>query len=159
MTAIYFRSTRTCAPSSAKGISPGICRLFFIDILNEKTGFQSKVVLCQPIALGLDLINEQEGLYTLYLRGFQNGQKSKSETGHLLRKQVLKPIQDYEEVLACLQRIQISVTSLAIQQKPESSTILPASSQILLLPAIQQSSHSSYTVDSRNLVQKQEKDL
>ena len=71
---------------------------YFIDILNEKTGFQSKVILCQPIAPGLaDLINEQEGLYTLYLRG--------------------------------------------------------------LLPAIQQSSHSSYTVDSRNLVQKQEKDL
>ena len=49
---------------------------YFIDILNEKTGFQSKVVLCQPIAPGLaDLINEQEGLYTLYLRGIQNGQK------------------------------------------------------------------------------------
>ena len=26
---------------------------YFIDMLNEKTGFNSKVVLCQPIAQGL----------------------------------------------------------------------------------------------------------
>ena len=39
---------------------------YFIDVLNEKAGFNSKVVLCQPIAPGLaDMINEQEGLYTL----------------------------------------------------------------------------------------------
>ena len=32
--------------------------------------------LVQPIAQGLsDMINEQEGLYTLYLRGSENGQK------------------------------------------------------------------------------------
>ena len=48
----------------------------FIDIMNEKAGFDSKVVLCQ--AVGSDLsntINEQDGLYTLYLRGFQNGKR------------------------------------------------------------------------------------
>ena len=48
----------------------------FFDIANEKAGFNGKVVLVQPIAQGLtDLINAQEGLYTLYLRGSQNGQK------------------------------------------------------------------------------------
>ncbi len=37
---------------------------YFIDMMNEKAGFHSKVVLCQPIAPGLaDMINEQEGLY------------------------------------------------------------------------------------------------
>ena len=37
--------------------------------MNEKAGFDAKVVLCQPIATGLaDVINEQEGLYTLFLR-------------------------------------------------------------------------------------------
>ena len=41
----------------------------FFDITNEKAGFNGKVVLVQPIAQGLtDLINKQEGLYTLYLR-------------------------------------------------------------------------------------------
>ncbi len=37
---------------------------YFIDMLNEKTGFNGKVVLCQPIEQGLsDMINDQEGLY------------------------------------------------------------------------------------------------
>ncbi len=46
----------------------------FIDIANEKAGFNGKVVLVQPIAQGLtELINRQEGLYTLYLRGSENG--------------------------------------------------------------------------------------
>lgn len=36
---------------------------YFIDELNEKAGFNSKVVLCQPIAPDLDdRFNEQEGL-------------------------------------------------------------------------------------------------
>ena len=31
---------------------------YFIDVMNEKAGFNSKVVLCQPIASGLtDMIN------------------------------------------------------------------------------------------------------
>ena len=48
----------------------------FIDIANEKAGYNGKVVLVQPIAQGLtDLINQQEGLYTLYLRGSENGVK------------------------------------------------------------------------------------
>ena len=52
---------------------------YFIDMMNEKAGFNSKVVLVQPIAPvpgGFDLakvINDQEGLYTLYLRGFEKG--------------------------------------------------------------------------------------
>ena len=49
---------------------------YFFDISNEKAGWNGKVALVQPIAQGLtDLINEQEGLYTLYLRGSENGQK------------------------------------------------------------------------------------
>lgn len=49
---------------------------YFFDIANEKADFNGKVVLVQPIAPGLsDLINKQEGLYTLYLRGSEKGQK------------------------------------------------------------------------------------
>ena len=48
----------------------------FFDIANEKVGWNGKVVLVQPIGGGLsELINKQQGLYTLYLRGSQNGQK------------------------------------------------------------------------------------
>ena len=49
---------------------------YFFDISNEKAGFNGKVALVQPIEMGLtELINKQEGLYTLYLRGSENGQK------------------------------------------------------------------------------------
>ena len=49
---------------------------YFIDKMNEMAGFNSKVVVCQPQGSPLaDIINEQEGLYTLFLRGFQDGQK------------------------------------------------------------------------------------
>ncbi len=49
---------------------------YWFDVSNEKTGWNGKIVLVQPIASGLtELINSQEGLYTLYLRGSQNGEK------------------------------------------------------------------------------------
>ena len=49
---------------------------YWFDISNEKAGWNGKCVLIQPIAQGLtDYINKQEGLYTLYLRGTENGEK------------------------------------------------------------------------------------
>ena len=49
---------------------------YWFDISNEKAGWNGKIVLVQPIPQGLtDYINAQEGLYTLYLRGNENGQK------------------------------------------------------------------------------------
>ena len=49
---------------------------YWFDLANEKAGWNGKCVLVQPIAPGLaNMINEQEGLYTLYLRGSRNGQK------------------------------------------------------------------------------------
>ncbi len=49
---------------------------YWFDISNEKAGWNGKCVLVQPIKFGLaDMINKQEGLYTLYLRGRENGEK------------------------------------------------------------------------------------
>lgn len=49
---------------------------YFFDMANEKAAWNGKVTLVQPIAQGLtDYVNAQDGLYTLYLRGSQNGQK------------------------------------------------------------------------------------
>lgn len=49
---------------------------YWFDVSNEKAGWNGKCVLVQPIAPGLaKQINEQEGLYTLYLRGRENGEK------------------------------------------------------------------------------------
>lgn len=49
---------------------------YWFDIANEKAGWNGKCCMVQPIPTGLtQLINQQEGLYTLYLRGTENGQK------------------------------------------------------------------------------------
>ena len=49
---------------------------YWFDMSNEKAGWNGKCVLVQPIAPGLaKRINEQQGLYTLYLRGRENGEK------------------------------------------------------------------------------------
>jgi tagaturonate reductase len=49
---------------------------YWFDMANEKVGWNGKVALVQPIPQGLTkMINEQEGLYTLYLRGSENGEK------------------------------------------------------------------------------------
>lgn len=49
---------------------------YWFDLANEKAGWNGKCCLVQPIAPGLaKMINEQEGLYTLYLRGSQEGRK------------------------------------------------------------------------------------
>lgn len=49
---------------------------YWFDLANENAGWNGKCCLIQPIAQGMSkVINEQEGLYTLYLRGSENGQK------------------------------------------------------------------------------------
>ncbi|MBQ7371812.1 MAG: tagaturonate reductase [Blautia sp.] len=79
---------------------------YFIDMMNEKAGFNSKVVLVQPIANKgdfslADIINEQEGLYTLYLRGFENNQKVNDKRIISCVSRCLNVYSDYEKVMAC----------------------------------------------------------
>ncbi|MFR3728310.1 tagaturonate reductase [Lacrimispora sp.] len=108
---------------------------YFIDMLNEKTGFNSKVVLCQPIAPGLaDMINEQEGLYTLFLRGFENGKKVNEKRVISCVSRCLNPYKDYEAVLACadnpeLRFIACNTTEAGIAYDPSCQfTDVPADS-------------------------------
>lgn len=50
---------------------------YWFDLANEKADWNGKCVLVQPIAPGLaKMINEQEGLYTLYLRGSETAKRS-----------------------------------------------------------------------------------
>ena len=73
----------------------------FIDIANEKAGYNGKAVLVQPIAQGLtDLINRQEGLYTLYLRGSENGEKIDRKRVISAVSRCINPYGDWESVLA-----------------------------------------------------------
>ena len=72
----------------------------FIDIANEKAGFNGKVVLVQPIAQGLtELINKQEGLYTLYLRGSEKGVKVDDKRVISAVSRCVNPYENWESVL------------------------------------------------------------
>ncbi|ONI38463.1 altronate oxidoreductase [Candidatus Epulonipiscium fishelsonii] len=73
---------------------------YFFDILNEKCDFNSKVVLVQPIAQGLtDIINKQEGLYTLYLRGMENGKQINEKRVISSVSHCVNPYTDYKALL------------------------------------------------------------
>ena len=74
----------------------------FIDVMNEKAGFNSKVVVCQSFTPDLsDAINEQEGLYTLLERGFQEGQQVNNKRVISSIRRSINPNKDYSEFLAC----------------------------------------------------------
>jgi tagaturonate reductase len=51
---------------------------WMIQEMNDKAGFNSSIVVVQPIAKGMiDMLNEQDGLYTLVSKGLKNGQAVK----------------------------------------------------------------------------------
>lgn len=73
---------------------------YFVDLMNEKAGFNGKVVLVQPIASGLtNTINEQEGLYTLLLRGRENGKKTEHRRIISAVSHCVDPYEDYASFL------------------------------------------------------------
>ena len=79
---------------------------YFIDVLNERCGFNAKVVITQPIAKGTaQLINEQQGLYTLYLRGFENDKKAFSRRVISCVSRCLNPYEDFDALLDCAKNL------------------------------------------------------
>lgn len=72
-----------------------------IEQLNQNTDFNGSVVVVQPIEKGLvDQLNEQDGLYTLYLEGMKDG---KPVSEHMLIQSIsrgLKLETQYDEYLA-----------------------------------------------------------
>ncbi len=80
---------------------------YFIDNMNEKADFNSKVVLVQPIAPipgAFDLknaLNEQDGLYTLYLRGCENGEKVNKKRIISCVSRCLNSYTDFDAVMDC----------------------------------------------------------
>lgn len=68
--------------------------------LNKKANFNGSVVAVQPIDKGMvQMLNEQDGLYTLYLRGLKNG---KAESNHETIDVISRGINPYEEFDAYL---------------------------------------------------------
>ena len=108
---------------------------YWFDLMNERVGFNGKIVLCQPIAPGLaEMINEQEGLYTLFLRGFENGEKVNAKRVISSVSRCLNPYSDYQAVLDCaknpdLRFISCNTTEAGVVYDPSCQfTDVPAAS-------------------------------
>jgi tagaturonate reductase len=76
---------------------------YFIDVANEKAHFGGKVAIVQPIAKGglEDRFVRQEGLYTLYLRGFENGAAVNAKRVISAVSRYINPYGDYGALLGC----------------------------------------------------------
>ncbi len=73
---------------------------YFVHKLNEKELFDGSVVVVQPIASGLvDVLNGQNGVYNLYLRGIENGKEVCEHTEIHSISRGINPYADYEAYL------------------------------------------------------------
>ncbi len=75
----------------------------FVDCMNERAGFNGKVVLVTPRAGGKHwkTINDQDGLYTLLLRGQDKGRRVDDKRIISCISRCINPCEDYKEFLKC----------------------------------------------------------
>lgn len=73
---------------------------YIVDIMNEKALLDGSVVICQPIENGLcDLINTQNGIYTLVLRGRENGETVEKTRVIESVSRCIDPYRNFESLL------------------------------------------------------------
>lgn len=73
---------------------------WMIDNANANGDYEGSIVVCQPIANGLaDLINEQDGVYTLAMRGIEDGQAVEKIRQITSISRCINPYEDYEALL------------------------------------------------------------
>lgn len=71
-----------------------------INKMNKEAEFNSSVVIVQPLAKGLvDKLNEQDGLYTLYLQGVKDGKPIKEHEVIESVSRGINPYSNYDEYL------------------------------------------------------------
>lgn len=74
---------------------------YMIDILNEKGDFDGSIAIVKPISFGnLDMFREQDNLYTVLLRGKENGKVVNDSRIITSVSKVLDCADDYEEYMA-----------------------------------------------------------
>lgn len=101
---------------------------WMIDRLNKEADFDGGVVVVQPLAQGLiPMINEQDGLYTLYLRGLQDGQKVEETRVVDCITRGINPFENTDEFFECasnpeLRYIISNTTEAGIEYKPNQNS-------------------------------------
>ncbi|MEZ4976861.1 MAG: tagaturonate reductase [Flavobacteriaceae bacterium] len=77
---------------------------YIIDRLNTDTGFNAGVAVVQPLNGGLiPLLNEQDGLYTLFMRGIKKGNIIDENRLISCIQKAINPYSDYDDYLALAQ--------------------------------------------------------
>ena len=72
-----------------------------IDIMNEKTDFNGSVAVVQPLATGMiDMINDQDGMYTTVLRGIQDGKPVEEFRKITSIDHCVNPYSDFDNYMA-----------------------------------------------------------
>lgn len=76
---------------------------YFFDVANETVDFHGKVVVVQPIA-GPAMrrkFEDQDGLYTLYLRGIENGEMVERKRIISCISRCISAVEEFDAVLTC----------------------------------------------------------
>ncbi len=74
---------------------------YFFDLANERAGYNGKIAVVQPIAVGRGKeINAQDGLYTVLLRGRQNGEKVVEKRIVSSLSKVINPYEEFDALMA-----------------------------------------------------------
>lgn len=75
---------------------------WMIDKLNKEAGWNGGVTVVQPLPNGLiPMLNEQDGLYSLYLRGLLDGKKVEETSVIECITKGINPYENLDEYLAC----------------------------------------------------------
>jgi tagaturonate reductase len=73
---------------------------YIIDKLNAEANFNAGVVVVQPIAHGMvKMLNDQDGLYNLFLKGLSNGKETEEKRLITCIEKGIDPYLDYDEYL------------------------------------------------------------
>lgn len=73
---------------------------WMINKANESGIFKGSIVLCQPIAQGMGkMINDQDGIYTLAMRGIEDGQPVEKIEQITSVSRCINPYDDYEALM------------------------------------------------------------
>lgn len=100
---------------------------WMVDRLNKENGGDYGVVVVQPLEGGLvDMLNSQDGLYSLYLRGLSGGEKVEETRVVDCITRGINPYENTDEFFACaanpdLRFIVSNTTEAGIEYKPNQS--------------------------------------
>lgn len=107
---------------------------YFVDVLNERCGLEAKVVLVNPTHRGKpERFQTQQGLYTLYLRGLENGVAQSNKRIISSVSRCISPYADFEGFMETAQNPDLQ---FVVSNTTEAGIVYDAACQLVDKPAI-----------------------